>query len=455
MGKEELNEDPMRRHSIRWLVPLCFLLPLISTAQTRYIIRPTPTGSVTEIDGRHGLTLVGPLDKQDRGIYIVTAPSDTNPAEIIANVDTDPEVKDIELDAELSLTESPSSLNQSSVAILDSMPAASAVGYYGAPVLGLYLSQPATSIIRLSDAQTTFGTTGAGIVAVVDTGVDPNHSALQGALVPGYDFVHNMAGSGSELVDLTEGNLAVLSVSNPDPTVKTQQLRLSQSSVAILDQSSVAILDTTTLPKFFGHGTMVAGVVHLVAPTAKIMPLKAFDGNGTARLSDILRAIYYAADNGAQVINMSFSLLTPSVELTDAVDYAAGKSVIMVASTGNTSTNFVANPAAMPEVMGVASTTNNDTRSQFSSYGTGTFVAAPGEQVITLYPGQNYAVASGTSFSAPMAAGTAALTVQVDPSANYSSVSSAISQAKLLSSDLGHGRLDVYQAMQYATGAVQ
>jgi subtilisin family serine protease len=432
---------------------LCFLLPLTSAAQTRYIIRPAPTGSIAEIDGRHGLTLVGPLDDKNRGIYVITAPSNTNPAELIAEVDTDPEVTDIELDAKPALTESPASLNQSSVAILDSMPAASAVGYYGAPVLGLYLSQPATSIIRLSEAQATFGTTGAGIVAVVDTGVDPNHSALQGALVPGYDFVHNMAGSGSELVDLAEADLAVLSESNPDPASKIQQLRLSQSSVAILDQSSVAILDTTTLPNFFGHGTMVAGVVHLVAPTAKIMPLKAFNGDGTAELSDILRATYYAADNGAQVINMSFSLLTPSVELADAIDYAAEKNVIVVASTGNTGTSFVGNPSALPEVMGVASTTNHDTRSQFSSYGTGTFVAAPGEQIITLYPGQNYAVASGTSFSAPMVAGTAALTVQVNPLANYSSASSAISQAKPLSPDLGHGRLDVYQAVQYATGA--
>lgn len=284
---------------------------------------------------------------------------------------------------------------------------------------------------------------------MIDTGVDPNHSALEDVLVPGYDFVHNLAGSGSEMVDLAEGNQAILNLSNSDPASKTQQLRLSQSSVAILDQSSVAILDTTTLPKFFGHGTMVAGVIHLVAPTAKIMPLKAFDGDGTARLSDILRALYYAADNGARVINMSFSALTSSVELEDAVDYASAKNVILVASTGNTGMNFVANPAAMDDVMGVASTTNSDTRSQFSSYGIGTFVAAPGEQVITLYPGQNYAVASGTSFSAPMVAGTAALAVQVNPNASSSYASVAISQAKLLSPDLGYGRLDVYQAMQF------
>ena len=62
------------------------------------------------------------------------------------------------------------------------------------------------------------------------------------------------------------------------------------------------------MPVAFGHGTMVAGLIHLVAPTARIMPLKAFRADGTSTLADILRAIYFAADNGARVINMSFSL---------------------------------------------------------------------------------------------------------------------------------------------------
>ena len=56
-----------------WLAPLWSLLALVSAAQTRYIIRPTPTSSITAIDGRHGLTLLGPLDNQNRGIYVVTA----------------------------------------------------------------------------------------------------------------------------------------------------------------------------------------------------------------------------------------------------------------------------------------------------------------------------------------------------------------------------------------------
>jgi subtilisin family serine protease len=440
----------MKRGTIKRLALLVLLGAVTCAAQTRYLVRPAPTGTIDGIDTRHGLTLVGPLDNQNRGVYVVTAPSTLAPTAVITDVTGDAEVTDFELDSNVTIAESPSSLNQTSVAILESMPAPAAVSYYGSSVLGLYLDQPATSIIRLPDAQTTFGVTGGGIVAVIDTGVDPNHIALQGALVPGYDFVNNIPGSGSEMTDLDAVNLQVLQNSDPNPASKTQQLRLNQTSVAILEQTSVAILEANTLPAFFGHGTMVAGMVHLVAPSAKIMPLKAFSGDGTATLSDILRAIYYAADHGAHVINMSFSLLTPSSELQNAIGYAEIMGTIPVASTGNTGTTFVAQPAALPKVIGVASTSNADLRSTFSSYGKGTFVAAPGEQVITLYPGNNYAVASGTSFSSPMVAGTAALIVQVNPLSEYSNASKAISNAKTLTTGLGYGRLDVYQAVQYA-----
>jgi hypothetical protein len=438
----------MRRPPQLWILPVLFVLSFPAAAQTRFIVRPTPTGSIAAIDTRHSLQLVGPLDSQNRGIFVVTAPSTISPSQVIADVSADVDCTDIERDVRMAVSESPSNLNQASVAILDSMPMPSAIGYYGTPVLGLYLSQPATSLIRLSDAQTTFGMTGAGVVAIVDTGVDVNHAALQGHLVPGYDFVHNQP-SGSEMIDLTLTNLTTLTTSNPNPTSKTTQLRLTQASVAILDQASVAILDTQSMPPAFGHGTMVAGLVHLIAPSAKIMPLKAFRGDGTALLSDILRAIYYAADNGARVINMSFTLLAPSVEMQKAITYANDAGAIMVASTGNTGKAVVGNPAAMQKVMGVASTSDADVRSSFSSYGSGTFVAAPGEQVITLYPGNNYAVASGTSFTSPMVAGTAALTVQAMPATEFSNTSRAISQAQPVP-NVGNGRLDVYQAVQFA-----
>ena len=80
--------------------------------------------------------------------------------------------------------------------------------------------------------------------------------------------------------------------------------------MAILSQSSTSILDGR--PTSFGHGTMTAGLVHLVAPNARIMPLKAFAGDGSSDLFNILRAIYYAADHGANVISMSFEITQSS-----------------------------------------------------------------------------------------------------------------------------------------------
>ena len=70
-------------------------------------------------------------------------------------------------------------------------------------------------------------------------------------------------------------------------------------------------MDVSRLPHAFGHGTMVAGLVHVVAPTASIMPLKAFSADGSSNLFDIERAIYYAVDHGAKVINMRFSMDAP------------------------------------------------------------------------------------------------------------------------------------------------
>jgi subtilisin family serine protease len=418
-----------------------------AVAQNRFILHPAPNVSAGTVAGRHGLTVLGPLDDQNRGLYVVTAPAALPVAQVMKDVSSDSAVLSFEQDLRLAVAESSAALNQSTAAILDSLPAPSAVSYYGSPVLGAYLSQPAVGLIRLGDTQTTFGATGAGIVAIIDTGVDPNHVALKNSLVPGYDFVNNAAGMASEMTDVSPSTASVLNQSTASILDKTQVAVVNQSTAAILDPYTVSALSMAQLPPAFGHGTMVAGIVHLTAPTAKIMPLKAFRGDGSATLSDILRAIYYAADHGANVINMSFSLLTPSVELVNAINYAEHKNITCVASTGNLGLAFVTHPAALQKVIAVASTSNQDTRSSFSSYGGTTWVGAPGEGVITTYPGNNYAAAWGTSFSAPFVSGTSALVFQVRGRSDYSETSNAVSKALKLTPDLGRGRLDVYQAI--------
>jgi len=307
--------------------------------------------------------------------------------------------------------------------------------YYGTVAWEGYLTQPASAIIRIADAHCALEATGAGIVAVIDSGIDPDHPALSPLLTDGWDFTRDAAG-GDERADLQ--GLAPA----PDGAY-----RVNQASVAVLDQASVAVLDTPDHAAF-GHGTMVAGIVHLVAPTARIMPLKAFHADGQGYTSDILRAIYYAIWRGAKVLNMSFSRPTPSAEIQRALNYATNRGLISVASVGNDGSASLVYPAALDNVMGVASTTDLDTRSSFSNYGAAqVWVAAPGEAIVTTYPWGSYAAGWGTSFSTPLVSGAAALLVGMQGTASYSQASWAISHAVPLSSELGNGRLDLYQAV--------
>jgi subtilisin family serine protease len=423
----------------------CLILGLAgraALAQNQFILRPATQGTVTTLAQKYGLTVVQPVDDNQKA-FVVTGPATAAPKDLEKEVGDDQDVSNFELDQNTGLPE----VTQSTAAILDSLPTATSITYYGASVLAFYTAQPAVTLTRIPDAQA-LGINGTGIVvAIIDTGVDPTHPVLQSQLLPGYDFVHNLPGTASEWIDLTAENQAALAQSSPLPATKNTVAMVSQSTAAILDQSTAAILDYNNLPHAFGHGTMVAGIVHLVAPSAQILPLKAFSGDGTANLSNILRAVYFAADNGARVINMSFTLTAPSAELAKAIQYAASKGVICVAAAGNTGLPGLGNPANLSHVPGVASTSNLDVRSVFSSYGKGVFLAAPGEGVVTTYPGMNYAEATGTSFSSPLVAGAGALLLQYAPHLGDDRLEAMGSAKHLTSTGLGHGRLDAYRVM--------
>lgn len=175
-----------------------------------------------------------------------------------------------------------------------------------------------------------------------------------------YDFTRNKDG-GDEKADVTQSTTAVV-----DETGTTV---VNQSTTAVIDQTRGMNLDRTQFAAF-GHGTMVAGIVHLVAPKAFILPLKAFNVDGTGYTSDVIRAIYYAARNNANVLNMSFSFSSPSSELNSALTHVNKSGVIAVAAAGNNGSQTLVYPAAYQSlVMGVASTANNDTLSSFSNYG--------------------------------------------------------------------------------------
>jgi len=329
-------------------------------------------------------------------------------------------------------------LDQQTTAVLDQLWDRTSMSYYGSTAWQSYLRQPAADIIRVRDTHCDLRSTGGGVVAVIDTGVDVDHPTLKPFLVQGVDFTGG-TGNGDEKNGVTQATTAVLDGTN----------WVNGSTAAGLDQATTAVLDD---PKqaAFGHGTMVAGVVHLVAPSAKIMPVKAFKSDGTAFTSDILRAIYYSVNKGAKVLNMSFSRPTPSLEMKLALDYAALRGVVTVASAGNEGTSQLRYPAAYDNVIGVAATTNDDVRSSYSNYGSQLVTAAaPGDGVITTYPWGTFAATWGTSFSTPMVSGAAALLVGIQGNASPTQVTAAVKKAKPLTSDLGAGRLQLYQTVAY------
>lgn len=316
-----------------------------------------------------------------------------------------------------------------------------------------YVNQPAAGVVEVQTAQSQFKVTGSGIVADIDTGVDPNHPALQGVLLEGYDFTRNQPG-GSEMNDLSP---SFTSPTPCDATTCPQPVQVNQSTAAVLDQSTAAVLDTNSQYAAFGHGTLVMGIVHLVAPTAQLLPLKAFKSDGTAQLSDILRAIYYAVQQGnANVINMSFDMKSSSTELKNALDYANQLGLTCVASSGNDGAQEVVYPAALQaDVMGVGSvgsTSATDTvRSSFSNFGSAiVWVAAPGEEIISTYPFSSYAAGWGTSFSAPFVSGGVALLRSLKTAITESESASAVASSAPLDPSLGmnHGRLDLVPALQ-------
>jgi subtilisin family serine protease len=410
-----------------------------AAAQNRYIVRTTGgLSSVLNLCSLLGCQVHGSLDGNVNQTFLVSSTSNlvVNLLNFTVNlVESLLGIQSIEPDRLLPVPHTP--LNGISSGLYDT----ALVNYYGTLVIHGYAAQSAAQIIRLSDAQRGFNLRGTGIVAVIDTGVDPNHPVLHPVLLQGYDFTRNQPGA-SEWLDVSSTGL------NPAGTLTGQPAIVQQSSAAILDQSSAAILDGSPYVAF-GHGTMTSGLVHLVAPNAKILPLKAFSANGTGNLSNIVSALYYAVQNKANVVNMSFDLSYPSPALSQAISYANKAGVVLVAAAGNENTSARVYPASISgSVVGIASTTDWDARSSFSNYGTAdVWIAGPGENVISTYPGGTYGSESGTSFSAPLVAGTVALMLSAKQPLNQSQAASALSHAIQLTPDLNHGRLDAYQAI--------
>jgi hypothetical protein len=419
------------------LVAVCALLAHSANATQRLIIRDTLGQSALNLT----CTLLGcnvdwGLGDPAGQLFLIEVPDYLNLGGLIHALLSGTGIIDVEID-QLQY------VRQSSPAVPPSLYDSSIVSYYGTNVWEGYVTQPAAQIVRIADAHSAFNVSGAGIVAVIDTGVDSTHPVLQPVLVGGYDFTRNQQGA-DEKSDITQPTWPITSGVPPQC--------VNGSNEAVLDQSTVSVVDNSQYAAF-GHGTMVSGIIHLVAPTALIMPLKAFQANGTGYTSDIIRAIFWAVRQNARVLNMSFSATQPSLALQLALSYATTNGVISVAAAGNSGSSTAVYPAGYGNVISVASTDNNDNRSSFSNYGSWIWLAAPGEGVVTTYPWNGYAAVWGTSFSTPLVSGTAGLLLQTNWTLTQNDVANAVAHAHPLGPDLGHGRLDIVQAIQAVVGS--
>ena len=290
-----------------------------------------------------------------------------------------------------------------------------------ASTAGQYATQPALGKIGLEQAQQT--SSGAGVtVAVIDSGLDPAHPALAGRIAAGgWNFI--------------EGNPNVLDVGDG------------------IDNDMDGFIDESV-----GHGTIVSGLIARIAPGAKILPLRVLDSDGYTTTFTMVRAVYYAIDSGAPILNISMGTTRETFVIADAMSEAQQKGVLIVAGAGNEDTSSpVRYPAASSSsvVMAVAATTNSDIKADFSNFGGHVSISAPGVKVTSSVPGGGYGAADGTSYSTPFVAGTAALVWSKVPQFNAAQVEARLrNTAKnidLLNPNyagmLGDGRLNAAKAV--------
>jgi subtilisin family serine protease len=317
-----------------------------------------------------------------------------------------------------------------------------------------YQNQPAMQHISLPGGLSI--ATGRGVViADINAQVDVRHPALIGHLTSGAQFLQGACSPGATL---NQSDTAFLDQSDTAFLDQSDTAFLDQSDTAFLDQSDTAFLDQSTasfldqMSPAHGHGTMVAGILAAVAPDAMIMPLRAFDDRGCGSIYNIAKAVRYAVNHGAQVINMSFGVTGEGHTLQNAIADAVKAGVTVVASAGNDNTAAPQYPAAYPGVLSVAATDLADAKAPFSNFGSTVFVSAPGTNIISAYPGGYYAELSGTSFSAPMVAGEAALLRSEKTSGWTRSIATGVVNIDAVNPNyvgqLGSGRIDLVKALQ-------
>ena len=219
----------------------------------------------------------------------------------------------------------------------------------------------------------------------------------------------------------------------------------------------------------YGHGTHCSGIASAVTNneigvaglgrTCQIMAIKVI------YYSTLLygpEGIVYAADNGCDIVNLSWGGDPPSSFLNDAIQYAHQSGIFVIAAAGNDDTPEKKYPASYANVFSVAATDENDNKASFSSYGSSIDISAPGNHIMSTAINDSYEYMSGTSMAAPLVAGLAGLIKSQNP--NWTNVQ--IANQILMSADnidelnpqyigmLGSGRINALNALTYAPAPI-
>ncbi|MFV0318134.1 MAG: S8 family serine peptidase [Microthrixaceae bacterium] len=198
-----------------------------------------------------------------------------------------------------------------------------------------------------------------------------------------------------------------------------------------------------------GHGTHVAGIAAAtadnstgiagVAPDATIIPVRVLDASGSGFNVDVAAGITWAADAGAEVINLSLGGPNQAASVANAIAYATSKGVVVVAAAGNGGVNGAPQyPGADNRTIAVASVDSNLAVSTFSTRGNYVDIAAPGGSILSTVPGALYTTKSGTSMATPFISGVVALTLGTHPTLNPDQVRQRIMDTARETGPIGH-----------------
>lgn len=215
-----------------------------------------------------------------------------------------------------------------------------------------------------------------------------------------------------------------------------------------------------------GHGTSIAGIIGAntnnnlgiaaINWKAKIMVLKALNELGGGEYRDVARAIRYAVDNGAKIINMSFGTYIDDPILRQAIDYAVDNGVVVVGAAGNNGQRKILYPAAYSNVISVGAVDSSNNRASFSNYGEDLDVVAPGLNIPTINNSSlnGYSNSSGTSYAAAHVSGLVSLIISQYPNLTPTEVKALVLNSATLLNDTieyGAGIINALSALQMPT----